>query len=109
MISYQDFCRLLTDMQEFETLDAYIAECGGSVNVEPVEAVIKLLEIIWELGHDGLNIDRILKINAASLMNMSQEYKIPYRTLQGWRRAERNPPEWLLPMIAYAVLSDTLG
>lgn len=105
MISYQDFCRLLTDTKEFETLDAYIGECGGSINAD-VDAVTKLLTIIWELGHDDLSVDRILQINDMSLMHLSREYKIPYRTLQGWRRKERNPSEWLLPMIAYVILSD---
>lgn len=105
MISYHDFTRLLADTKEFETLDAYIAECGGSVNAD-VGAVIELLTTIWALGHDGLNVDRILQIGDMSLTNLSREYKIPYRTIQGWKLAERNPPEWLLPMIAYAVLSD---
>lgn len=106
MISYQDFCRLLTDTEEFDALDAYISECGGSVNAD-VDAVTKLLTIIWELGHDGLSMDGIMQINNATMRDLSREYKIPYRTIQGWKLAERNPPEWLLPMIAYAVLSDT--
>lgn len=106
MISYQDFCRLLTDTKEFDSLDAYIAECGGSVNVEPVEAAIKLLEIIWQLGHDGLSMDSILKTNHATMRDLSQGYKIPYRTIQNWKAGVRNPPEWLLPMVAYAILND---
>lgn len=105
MISYHDFTRLLTDTREFETLEDYIGECGGSINAD-VDAVTELLTIIWELGHDGLSMDGIMQINNATMRDLSREYKIPYRTIQGWKLAERNPPEWLLPMIAYAVLSD---
>lgn len=105
MIPYQDFCRLLADTKEFETLDIYIAECGGSVNAD-ADAAIELLTTIWSLGHDGLSMDSILKTNHATMRDLSREYKIPYRTIQNWKAGVRNPPEWLLPMIAYAILSD---
>lgn len=105
MLSYQDFCRLLADTEEFDTLDAYISECGGSVNAD-VDTAAELLTIIWELGHDGLSMDSILKTNHATMRDLSREYKIPYRTLQNWKAAARIPSEWLLPMIAYVILSN---
>lgn len=105
MISYQDFCRLLTDTKEFATLDDYIGECGGSVNAD-VDTATELLSIIWALGRDDLSIYSIMQINNSTMRDLSREYKIPYRTIQNWEDGARKPPEWLLPLIAYAVLSD---
>lgn len=107
MISYQNFTRLLDESQKYETLDAYIGECGGSVNAD-VDTASELLAIIWALGHGGLSIDGILKTNHATMRDLSRGYNISYRTIQDWKAGVRNPPEWALSLLAYAVLTDTL-
>lgn len=106
MIPYQDFARLLTDATEFPTLSAYIAECGGSVPLDDAQQVCTLLERIWTMGHGGLTMQSILNVADESLMALAHAYKLPYRTMQDWRLGNRRPPDWQLPFIAYAVLSD---
>lgn len=106
MIPYNDFCRLLTDTTEFSTLEAYIAECGGSVPLDDVQEVCKLLGRIWAMGHDGLTIQSIADAAGSSLRGLAMDYKLSYKTVYPWKSGERHPPEWLLPLLAYAVLSD---
>lgn len=106
MIPYQDFVRLLTDTTEFNTLDAYIAECGGSVPLDDVSAVIAMLKIIWAMAHDGLTIKSIAAACDRSVRSIAIQYGLPTRTLENWSEGRRTPPEWQLPLIAYAVLSD---
>lgn len=106
MIPYQDFKRLLMDGSEFNNLDAYIAEVGGSVPLDDVTAVIGLLTDIWELGKGGLTIGKIAAVSETSLRHLAMTYGLPYRTVQDWSAGARKPPEWQLPLIAYAVLSD---
>lgn len=104
MISYQDFCRLLADTTGFKILDAYVAECGGSVNVAPVGATIKLLEIIWQLGHDGLSIESILHTGGLTAAQLAREYSISYKTVHHWASGVRAPSAWALSLLAYAVM-----
>lgn len=106
MIPYADFARLLADTTEFDNFEAYAAECGGSVPVENMYSAIALLTQIWALGHDGLSVDSILQVAGTSMTELAQRYSMPYRTVQNWKCGTRKPPEWLLPMVAYAVLSD---
>lgn len=106
MIPYHDFTRLLTDTKKFETPAAYIANYGGSVPLDDTREVCKLLQRIWALGHDGLSVQRIADTSDRALRALAQAYGIPYRTMQDWKSGERHPPEWQLPLIAYAVLSD---
>lgn len=106
MIPYNDFTRLLMDTTEFDSLEAYIADCGGSVPIDDTQEVCKLLQRIWVLGHDGLSMQSIMEVTAESLLAMSKEYGLPYRTVQAWKLGDRQPPEWQLPLLAYAVLSD---
>lgn len=106
MIPYQDFVRLLTDVTECNDLDAYIAEVGGSVPMDDVDDVIQLLTTIWEMGKDGLTVKSITGAVDVSMRQLAMIYGLPYRTVQDWSAGARKPPEWQLPLIAFAVLSD---
>lgn len=106
MIAYQDFVRLLTDATEFETFDAYVAECGGSIDNDDLPRAIHTLEIIWAIGHEGVSVASLMAASGMSMRALAMEYGLPYITVQHWKYATRKPPEWLLPMLAYAVFSD---
>lgn len=106
MIAYQNFVRLLTDVTKFETFDAYVAECGGSIDNDDLPRAIHTLELIWTIGHEGVSVASLLDAAGVKMSVFSRGYKIPYRTLQHWSGIDRKPPEWLLPMLAYAVFSD---
>lgn len=106
MIPCADFARLLADAKKYDQFEAYAAECGGSVPVENVYSAIALLTQIWALGHDGLSIDSIRAVADVTLAELCRDYKVPYRTAQDWGAGRRKPPGWLLPLLAYAVLTD---
>lgn len=106
MIPYQDFKRLLTDTTECNDLDAYIAEVGGSVPMDDVDDEIKLLSMIWAMGNKGLTIKSLSAACDISVRKIAMQYGLPTRTVENWASGDRNPPEWQLPLIAYAVISD---
>ncbi len=108
-IPYADFLRLLTDTTEFSDLDSYIAEYGGSVPLDDARQVVRMLEAIWAMGHDGLTIKSIAAIRERSARSLSRDYGLPTRTLEDWSANRRTPPAWQLPLVAYAVLSDHLS
>lgn len=104
MLSYQDFCRLLADTEEFNTLDAYIADCGGSANADHAET--ELLATIWELGRDGLTIDSILRFSGLTAAQLGRKYGVSYKAVHHWISGIRTPSAWVLSLLAYAVLCD---
>lgn len=109
MIPYTDFVRLLTDVSECSDFDAYLAEVGGSVPLDDVDSVIRLLTIIWTMGQGGLSVKSISDACEISARQIAIQYHIPIRTVENWSAGMRIPPEWQLPLIAYAVLSDYMG
>lgn len=109
MIPYTDFTRLLIDVSECKDLDSYIAEVGGSVPLDNVDDVIQLLTTIWEMGKGGLTVKSIASAVDISMRQLAMTYGLPYRTVQDWAAGARKPPEWQMPLIAYAVLSDRIG
>lgn len=102
MMGYTDFCRLMMAAQECESLEHYLAEVGGSVE----EQDVAMLGDIYSLGHEGLSIRRIAEAACISLRRMAMTYGLPTRTVENWASGDRTPPEWQLPLIAYAVISD---
>ena len=106
MIPYTDFCRLLTDVSEFRDLDNYIAEVGGSVPLEDVNDIIKVLTILWEMGRPGLTIKSISAACDIPVRQIALQYGLPTRTVENWAGSKTTPPVWQLPLIAYAVMSD---
>lgn len=107
MIPYSDFRRLLTDAAECTTLDQYMAECGGSVPVDDVDAAIDILKTLYALGHEGLTFRRIAEVFDVPMRQIGIRYGIPQRTLENWA-ACTTPSSWSLPLIAYAVMTDEL-
>lgn len=109
MIDYTNFRRLLTDTTECKDLDSYIAEVGGSVPLDDVDEAIKMLTIIWHMGHTGLTIKSLSAACDVSVRRIALQYGLPTRTVENWASGDRTPPEWQLPLIAYAVLSDYMS
>lgn len=108
MIDYTNFRRLLTDTTECKDLDSYITEVGGSVPLDDVDEAIKMLTIIWHMGHTGLTIKSLSAACDVSVRRIALQYGLPTRTVENWSSGDRTPPEWQLPLIAYAVLSDSI-
>lgn len=108
MIPCSRFYCLLVDATECADFDQYVAEVGGSVPLDDVEQVLRLLRAAWTMGHDGLTIRKIAETCDISMRRLAMTYGLPYRTVQDWAAGVRNPPEWQLPLIAYAALSDYL-
>ena len=107
MISYSHFLRLLLAVQDCATLDEYIAECGGSVPLDDINQVIDLLGLIYEIGRD-LSIKNIAASFGVSVRCLAMSYGIPTRTLENWASGVSRPPQWQLPLIAYAAVSDVM-
>ena len=109
MIPYADFRRLLTDVSECPDQAAYIAEVGGSVPLDDVDDTIRLLAILWEMGHAGLTIKSIAAACGISVRQIALRYGLPTRTVENWAGGKTEPPVWQLPLIAYAVMSDCMA
>lgn len=105
MMTYHRFLSLLFDISDCSTLEEYIAECGGSIPADLADEAVRLLTIIWTMGHDGLSIRSIADAIGTSMLAISRMLGISRRTLECWAAGTRNPPSWQLPLIAYAALS----
>lgn len=107
MIGYTMFLRLLEQADDCETLDAFIADFGGAVGMGDESAVVQLMTMIWAI-RGGMTIKAIAQEAGTSVRRFGMTYGIPVRTLENWSSGVNRPSEWLLPLIAYAVIADAM-
>lgn len=108
MIRFERFYCLLADARECRDFDEFCRECGSTTGVEDVPQALRLLRAAWTMGHEGLTIRKIAEACDISMRRLAMIYGLPTRTVENWAAEVRRPPEWQLPLIAYAALSDHL-
>lgn len=108
MITYQDFYRLEIDASEFETVESYIEEVGGSVHVEDVDKTIKILGAIYKIARSGNDFGVIAETCEQSKRGLAVSLGIPTRTTENWCQGTV-PPAWQMSMVAYAALANWMN
>lgn len=107
MIAYKRFHALLVSASECETFDQFAAECGSvAIDDDDMSKTMTIIKAVWDMAHDGLTIKSIAQACDSSVRSIAVEYGISTRTLENWASGTNTPPAWVLPAIAYAVLSD---
>lgn len=109
MITYNQFLRQVAAVNDCSDVDSYIREQSGSVRTGGETEAVQLLGVIWNMAHGGLTIKQIAAACGISVRQIGIRMGIPARTVEQWSAGVRNPPEWLMPLIAYAAMSDRLG
>lgn len=108
-MTYRDFLRLAMDATEFETVEDYIAETGGSVP-ESVrdDALIPMLGDLYAYGRDR-SIAVVRQIAGMNRTAFAREYRLPLRSVENWEAtgaSGRSAPPYLIDLIAFAVITD---
>ena len=106
-MTFEDFRRLTTDAAEFDCVEDYIDEIGGSAPAGVSDAnLTEILEKCWTYGREH-SITALRKTAGISRAEMSRTYGIPVRTLESWEATSngaRSAPGYVIDLLAYAVI-----
>jgi DNA-binding transcriptional regulator YiaG len=102
-MTYSDFLKLTKAAPKCGSADDFCAAYGTQTEGA------HMLPTIWRMAHDGLTIRSLSAACDISVRRIALQYGIPTRTVENWASGDRTPPEWQLPLIAYAVMSDSIG
>lgn len=111
-MSYQDFLRLLMDVSEFDSFDAYVSEVGGSVppSIDD-EQLLPVLSSIWSYGNMR-TVAILRRMTGLSQAKFAGEYNLPQRSVENWEMtgaSGRSAPQYLIDLLAYAVICAHIG
>lgn len=108
-MTYEDFRHLTMDATEFDNVDDYIADVGGSVPSSVSDAdLIRVLTDCYVYGNDP-TAETIRKLSGLSQSEFARDYKIPKRTVENWEghgASARTAPPYVLDLLAFAVVTS---
>ena len=102
-MTYSDFLKLTKAAPECGSAEEFCVAYGTQIEDA------HMLPTIWQMAHDRLTIRSLAAACDISVRRIALQYGLPIRTVENWASGDRTPPEWQLPLIAYAVLSDRIG
>lgn len=102
-MDYKKYLALVGECVNTKTKEDFLAEYGYPEDCEwSPEVLIKAMQIIFAVSrNDFFTLTKDLNISA-----FCRVYNIPLRSAQNWVSGERKPPEYLLQLIGYALLSE---
>lgn len=115
LIPYHNFMQLLKNVPDYPDFESFVSDRDikrvfyqySALHLCSDLDVADTLNVVWDLCHDGLSIDSILQVSGLTAWSFSSRYGFPYNTINNWRTGYSAPPKWQLPLIAYAIFSDT--
>lgn len=106
MINYLYFKNSIEEAKAFESADCFAANHGHPLECPYDEnGLMRLCTLIWAAAHSDMN-TLIDLTTGGNLSQFARMYGLPIRTVQNWQRGERNPPDYMLPLLAYAIAAE---
>lgn len=102
-MEYKKYIALVGECVNAKTAEDFMAEYGYPEDCEwSPEGLIKAMQIIFAVSrNDFASIVEGLNVSA-----FCRAYHIPLRSAQNWVSGERKPPEYVVQLIGYALLSE---
>jgi DNA-binding transcriptional regulator YiaG len=93
------------DYEEFKhhAADSIYEEIGLGFKTE--ERVQEILKFIWNHSFNR-NVDFLICESGLGKSEFARAYNIPLNTLQKWLYTDTKPPEYLLDLLAFAIIQD---
>lgn len=98
--SLVDDAKMQVDKELWIAEYGYPADCPYSA-----EQLLDVLGIIFDTAHDDIN---SLILRVGKMTDFARLYKIPYRTLQYWRSGDSKPSQYLISLIGYTLVQETV-
>ncbi len=107
-MNYTTFAQLWREAHEYTDFDLYVLErCWQDWMDEYADrsdtAVADTLTRIWDMAREGTNAMR--RMLDSSQIAFAKYFGIPRRTIENWESGTSVPPQYIISLLAFAVLS----
>lgn len=100
-MKFSEFNQMAKNAEACETLEKYrICECPPPFMHENVKNFEKVLGIVFSAAHGDFK----GVISGYRLTEISEDFGIPYRSVQNWIGGQNSPPAYLVKLIAFAIV-----
>lgn len=107
-MTYKIFRELYEQAREYDNINLYIMERGWQDwmnDLSGADVISDVLKKIYSLANSD-NKWKAISEEFRNFKEISDIFGIPYKTMQNWNSGHVRPSEYLLLLIAYAVIND---
>ena len=101
-MTYQDFARLRIGAKDCNSFELFLAAEGGSVDCGDAEALVEDLRWIY----CNRTFRQIRASTGLSQAAFAAAYGIPKRSIENWEEGDRNAPDYVTNMVAFAAFAN---
>lgn len=102
-VDYVTFSRLYDEVCDYSDEEMFIAERDWQDWMDPFSAEenVNILHTIFLIGR--MNFEDLRNTMNMSQTEMAKKYNISVRTIQNWDSERRNPPDYVIKLLAYTI------
>ncbi len=106
MITFHAYTEMYRRAKDFDSMERYILQRRWHAWMEGMTAgeVTDLMEKIYRISCHGIM--GVLEIEGCKLAELCRRYLLPYPSVQEWRAGGTQPPEYVLLLLGWAVISQ---
>lgn len=106
MMDFQTYLALVDECKNYSSAEMLLAEYGYPPNCKlSADELVRAFNIIWAVSE--ANVRRLAELSCTKgYTTFCRKYGIPVRTGQRWIGADRNPPEYVVRLLGFAILSE---
>ena len=103
-MKYKNYLAYVDEAKNYESAAELLANYGypGDCPLSP-DNLIKTFDIIFAVAHDDFT-----ALSGSNRAAFARKFSIPSRSLQNWELGTREPPEYILQMIGYILISELI-
>lgn len=103
-MKYSYYLAYIAEAKNYESSAALLAEYGypPDCRLSP-DNLVKAFDIIWAVSKGDF-----AALTGSNRAAFARKFSIPSRSLQNWELGTREPPEYILQMIGYILISELI-
>lgn len=104
-MTYKEYRLRISDAKTYASAADYLAEYGFPADCEfTADGLVKAFDIIFAVSR--CDFPQLVEHSGGNLSALCRLFNIPLRTAQRWAAGERQPTEYLIELIGYAMISE---
>ena len=104
-MTYKEYISRIADAKSYASAEAHLAEYGFPADCEfTANGLVKSFDIIFSVSRNDF--PKLVELSGGNLSALSRLLNIPLRTSQNWASGEREPSEYLIQLIGFALISQ---
>ena len=104
-LNYQKYLAYIEEAKNYDSAEKIMMKYGFPPDCEfTAEGLAKVFDIIFAVSR--LDFQKIIEVSGRNPSTIYTSLNIPARTIQHWLSGDRNPADYIIKLIGFALISE---